>query len=145
MRHEPDPAAFDLTNELRLVVFRLARRMRAERVLDELSDSQFAVITFLHLYGPHTLGAIAMRERVSAPAMTRTVNRLERSGLVERLPDPDDGRHVLVRLAEGGRRVVTATEEKRNAWLDSQLTGLGEQDREALARAIALMREIVSR
>jgi DNA-binding MarR family transcriptional regulator len=35
--------------------------------------------------------------------MTNRLDRLERAGLVTRLPDPDDGRRVLVRLTEQGR------------------------------------------
>ena len=39
-------------------------------------------------------------------AMTNRLHRLERSGLIERAPDPGDGRGMLVRLTPQGRELV---------------------------------------
>jgi len=77
-------------SELRMATFRLARRLRAERAIDAMSDGQFAVLAALKMHGPHTLGELADRERVSSPSMNRTVNCLEESGYLARTPDVDD-------------------------------------------------------
>ena len=59
---EPAPAAAATgARELRMAVFRLARRLRSERADDSLSDGQFAVLAHLSVHGPHTLGALAER------------------------------------------------------------------------------------
>jgi DNA-binding MarR family transcriptional regulator len=43
---------------------------------------------------------------LSSGAMTNRLDRLERAGLVTRMPDPQDRRGVLVGLTEQGREVV---------------------------------------
>jgi DNA-binding MarR family transcriptional regulator len=52
--------------------------------------------------GPRTMGALAADEGIRAPSTTRLVSALETEGLVERGPDPRDGRHVIVRATERG-------------------------------------------
>jgi DNA-binding MarR family transcriptional regulator len=63
--------------ELRMATFRLARRLRAQKADQALSDAQFAVLGVLYRSGPRTLTELAEAERVSAPSMNRTVNCLE--------------------------------------------------------------------
>ena len=52
------PLAGD-ASQLRIGVFRFARRMRTERSVDSMSDGQFAVLAGLYLHGPRTLGQLA--------------------------------------------------------------------------------------
>lgn len=47
---------------------------------------------------------LADRVMLSPSGLTRLVDRLEKRGLVERRPDPDDGRVALARLTPDGRR-----------------------------------------
>ena len=42
---------------------------------------------------------------LSQSSLSRLVERLEKRGLVERMPAPDDGRGVLIRLTEAGREL----------------------------------------
>ena len=85
--------------ELRMAVFRLARRLRLEKTDDDLSDSQFGVLAVLNRFGPHTLSMLAERERVSPPSMNRTVNFLEARGYLRR--DADAGGQPRVPLGDG--------------------------------------------
>jgi DNA-binding MarR family transcriptional regulator len=58
----------------------------------------------LHLLdgGPLDQAELARRARVEAQTMSRTIDRLERSGLVQRSPDPADRRrHMVQRTGEG--------------------------------------------
>ncbi|WP_353808388.1 MarR family winged helix-turn-helix transcriptional regulator [Agromyces sp. SYSU T00194] len=132
-------------SDLRLAVFRLARRLRAQKADDGMSDGQFAVLAGLYLNGAHTLTELADRERVSAPSMNRTVNCLQDSGYVERSADPDDGRKTNIALTDAGTTVVSETVSKRDAWLAARVKELPKEDRAVLARAVELMEEIVTR
>ena len=49
------------------------------------------------------MGELARRARLSKQAMTELVRRLERDGLVERRPDPSDGRASVIFLTERSR------------------------------------------
>jgi len=131
-------------SDLRMAVFRLSRRLRAQKADDGMSDGQFAVLAALYVDGAHTLTGLAERERVSAPSMNRTVNCLQDSGYVERSADPDDGRKTNISLTDAGTSIVSETVTKRDAWLTARVKDLPKEDRGVLARAVELMEEIVS-
>jgi DNA-binding MarR family transcriptional regulator len=130
---------------VRMATFRLARRLRAERAVDTMSDGQFSVLAALRMHGPHTLGELADRERVSAPSMNRTVNCLEESGYVSRTPDDADRRKVNIALTPAGLEVVLETVRRRDAWLEEALTTLSDDDRAVVARAAAILQELAAR
>ena len=130
------------TSELRMATFRLARRLRAQRAVDTMSDGQFAVLAALSIHGEHTLGQLADRERVTAPSMNRTVSLLEEAGYLTRTPDDDDRRKVTIALTDAGRLVVTETVRRRDAWLEEALAALDEDERRTLAAAAEIMRKV---
>jgi DNA-binding MarR family transcriptional regulator len=133
------------SSELRMATFRLARRLRAQKADQALSDAQFAVLAVLHHSGgTRTLTELAEQERVSAPSMNRTVNCLEESGYVLRTADEVDRRKTNISLTDAGRDIVKATISKRDAWLTTRLRELSKEDRATLARAAELMGGIIT-
>lgn len=142
-----EPPTSDLAteaSELRIATFRLARRLRAQRAVDSMSDGQFAVLATLKMHGPHTLGELAERERVSAPSMNRTVNCLEESGYLTRTPDEVDRRKVNIALTEEGLDVVEETVRRRDAWLEGAISSLPDEKRVLLLQAAEIMREVAA-
>ena len=75
----------------------------------DLTLSRFEALALLHFSraGSMPLGKIGERLQVHPASVTNTIDRLERDGLVERLPHPDDRRTVLARLTDAGRARVT--------------------------------------
>lgn len=137
------PAEQGLATELRFAVMRLRRRLTAERHPDnDLSVSAMAVLWALHRHGDLTVGALAARERVRPPSMTRTLDALAAGGHVVRRPDPDDGRQVLVTLTDAGRAVVHADAGRRDRWLGQRLDELTAAERDLLRRAAPLLQRI---
>ncbi len=132
-------------SELRMATFRLARRLRAERAVDTMSDGQFAVLAALTVHGAHTLGQLADRERVTAPSMNRTVSLLEEAGYLTRTPDAVDRRRVTIDLTDDGRRVVDETVRRRDAFVEEALADLTPEERDTLARAALIMRKVADR
>lgn len=132
-------------SDLRMATFRLARRLRAQRAVDTMSDGQFAVLAALTVHGDHTLGQLADRERVTAPSMNRTVSLLEEAGYVSRTPDDGDRRKVTIALTEAGRVVVYETVRRRDAWLEEALAALDDDERQTLAAAAEIMRTVADR
>jgi len=123
---------------------RLRRRLLVERDPENsLSIGAMAVMGGLYREGEMTIGAIAARERVQPPSMTRTVNCLVEEGYVERAPHPSDGRQVVVRLTERGREAVRADRARRDEWLARRLAALDPEEREALRRAVPVLQRIV--
>jgi len=132
------------SSELRMATFRLARRLRAQKADQALSDAQFAVLGVLYRQGARTLTALADAERVSPPSMNRTVNRLEEAGYLVRTADEVDRRKSDIALTDAGRDVVKATVSKRDAWLTTRLRELSKEDRATLARAAELIGGIIT-
>lgn len=73
---------------------------------------------------------------VSSGVMTNRIGRLERAGLVKRIPDPSDGRGVLVALTARGRAVVRAALEEHNANEHRMLSSLTPTERARLAASL---------
>ena len=77
-----------------------------------LSYEEWDVLGALRRAGPpfqRSAGELAERTELSSGAMTNRLDRLEKAGLVKRLPDPEDRRGVLVQITKAGEK----------AWLDS--------------------------
>lgn len=132
----------DLGGALRVAVARLSRRLRAEKEDDELNDSQTSTLAYLVREGSGSISRLSEHERVKPPSMNRIVNHLERAGYVERTPDADDGRKVIVVPTSAGRSLVTQTRQRRDAWLNQRLRALTAEQRAILDDAAAIMREL---
>jgi DNA-binding MarR family transcriptional regulator len=126
-----------LASELRLVLGQLMRRLRAEH---RFSLAQGAVLGRLDREGPRGTSDLAAAERVRPQSMAQTVSELEADGLIDRRPDPADGRRALLELTDRGREVVQADREQREGWLIRAITdGFSEQEQQALVRAVPLL------
>lgn len=105
---------------------------------------EFDVLAALRRAGePYELspGRLIRETMVTSGTMTNRVDRLAARGFVERLPDPNDRRGVLVRLAAAGKESVDGAFEEL---LDSErdlLAGLTPHDRTQLA---ALLRALMT-
>jgi DNA-binding MarR family transcriptional regulator len=100
------------------------------------------VLHTLSRRGALRLGELIATEQVTQSAITQLVTRLERDGLVERRPDPADGRGVLVHITEAGRAVVAARRADRVARLIPVLDQLTPGERGAIAAALPAIRRI---
>ena len=121
-------------------VTRLARRLELTRrdafAAHEIEQWEFDVLAALRRAGtPYELspGRLLKETLVTSGTMTNRVDRLSARGLVERYPDPDDRRGVIVRLSAEGKAAVDGA---FTALLDAEralLEDLPERDREKLA------------
>ncbi len=107
--------------------------------LERLSFTTLSVLDTLASGGPMRLTELTRTEQMSQPGLTQLVTRLERDGLVERRPDPDDGRAALVHLTEAGRRIGRARREDRARHLAPLIARLTAEERRALAGALPVL------
>ena len=101
-----------------------------------LNEPQFAVLAALRRAGPpHCLSPTDLYNSllVSSGAMTNRLRRLEVAGLVKRMPDPDDGRGLLVALTAKGHRAIDEAVDAHTANEHRLLAALTPPDRELLA------------
>nr|WP_198428732.1 MarR family transcriptional regulator [Nocardia bovistercoris] len=111
--------------------------------LEALSFTTLSVLdTLATSPRPLRLTDLTRSEQVTQPAITQLITRLERDGLVERAPDPTDGRAVLVRITEAGRRVGRSRREDRLRHLGPLIDRLTAEQRRALTRALPALNRL---
>jgi DNA-binding MarR family transcriptional regulator len=111
------------------------------------SFSTLSVLHTLSRKGPLRLTELTGTEQLSQPAITSLVAKLARDGLVDRRPDPRDGRAILLSLTSQGREIVRSRHAERITRLSRLVARLNDEEREALAgsvRALARMIEIAT-
>ena len=136
------PPRSDLASRLRLDVARLARRLRQEAGAG-LSPSLTAALATIERHGPLTPSELAVRERVQRPTVTRVLARLEEDALISRAADPADRRSSLVTVSAQGRELLAVMRTRKDAFLARRLAALDDADREALARAAAIVERML--
>jgi DNA-binding MarR family transcriptional regulator len=104
MAKEPDVQ--EIAAALRVSIGLLLRRLRQVRPDDELTLPQSAALARLDRTGPATPGALAKIEQISPQSMGATLGALEARGLVERHPDPADGRRVVLSVTGAGLELL---------------------------------------
>jgi DNA-binding MarR family transcriptional regulator len=139
---ENSPTATDIAAGLRLVVNRLARRMRQEADAG-IGVSMLSALAVIDGAGRMTLGELAASEQVQPPTMTRIAAALEDKGLVVREADAKDGRVAWVRVSPDGRKFLERTRGRKNAYLARRLRDFSDEDRRTLERAVSLMERLV--
>src|SRR6478672_5125939 len=87
---------------------------------------------------PATLNDVAKSIGRGAPAVSRSVDALVRSGLVERTQDPDNRRRLALRLTSDGREALSAR-VAAGAPLRNKLERLAHSELRALERAIEIL------
>ncbi|MCV7012642.1 Rv0880 family HTH-type transcriptional regulator [Mycolicibacterium madagascariense] len=137
-----DPEA-RLASDLSLAVLRLARQLRFRRPDSPVSLSQLSALSTLDKDGPMTPGALAIRERVRPPSMTRVIASLAELGFVDRCAHPDDGRQVLVSVSPQGHELMEVERRASQEWLQQRLAQLAPAERKTLLAAADLMFAIV--
>jgi DNA-binding MarR family transcriptional regulator len=132
-----------LASDLALAVVRLARQLRFRRSESPVSLSQLSALSTLSKEGAMTPGALAVRERVRPPSMTRVIASLAELGFVARTAHPADGRQVLVSVSDAGVHLIEAERRASQEWLRERLAELGPEQRETLEKAADLMSALV--
>ncbi len=132
-----------LASDLRLAALRLNRRLRAQRTDARVSLTHISALSTLHMFGAMTPGALAAKERVQPPSMTRIITVLESLGFIGRSPHPTDGRQVIVSVLPPGVDYLQAEINAREAWLDSRLSELTADQRQTLRAASDIIEQMV--
>ncbi|MBK5219652.1 MAG: MarR family transcriptional regulator [Thermoleophilia bacterium] len=144
MDTKPTNTLTDSAAQLRMAIVRTARRLRQEAAGEAggLTPTSTATLASIDRFGPLTPSELADIERVKRPTMTRTLGCLEREGLIERTPDPADGRSALIAINAAGRERLRRLRSRKNAYLARRMRDLSAEDVETLGRAAEILDRI---
>jgi DNA-binding MarR family transcriptional regulator len=132
-----------VADALRPVLLRVGRELRREARAVGVSPEQVALLVAIKYAPGIGVRELAARERISPPASTNHVNRLERAGLVARTPSAGDRRRVGLTLSDEGQRVLRRVRSRRTAWLASRLRALSAGELAAVDAAIAPLSQLL--
>lgn len=136
--HPTDLNVADLT----LVLENLTRILIRLPSIEKLSFTTLSVLHTLSRKSPMRLTELTASEQVTQSAITQLVTRLERDGLVERRPDPNDGRVVQVHITGLGANVIDSRRLDRMAQLSKFTQGLSLEEQQAIACAIPALQHL---
>ena len=109
------PDVSEVAGALRFSIGLLLRRLRQVRAEGELTLPESSALARLDRGGPATASALARLEQISPQSMGATLASLEAKGLIERRPDPEDGRRAVLSVTGAGLGWLRS---KRNAGVE---------------------------
>lgn len=109
-------------------LFERARADVATRRRDGVERAAYVLLAYLVTEGPHRLCALADAVHSDPSTVSRQVAQLVQLGLVERRPDPQDGRAAQLGATEAGRRAFAEYRRIRNRRTAAVVAGWPSQD-----------------
>ena len=119
---------------------RLPRVSNEQLVRIGLYHSQWVIVYYLKQFGPSTLVEISHYIDVEKPTISRTVDRLEKSQLIEKVPSKDR-RTKIIQLTEKGNQVYMEAKKVVDEFENKLIEGIPEGDLETTFRTIQLLKE----
>src|SRR5213592_1213043 len=126
----------ELANRLRPVLLLLNRHLRREAHAEGVTGGQAALLAQIRHHPDLGVRELAAREGISAPSMTRYLDRLERAGLIVRMRSREDARRIRLALTPKGVRVLRSVRRRRTTWLAERLQDLSVAEQLLVAAAI---------
>ncbi|HWD01557.1 MAG TPA: MarR family transcriptional regulator [Amycolatopsis sp.] len=142
--HRPSASAIQAAQQVRATIGRLRRRILAASEPEDMTLSQASVLARLAGTPGLTASELAAAEGVRHQSVTATVGALAALGLVDRTPDPEDGRRLRIGLTAEGQRRVEAGRQMRSEWLTARLDDrCTEAERQVVLEAMAVLQRLI--
>ena len=132
----------DLHDRLQYQVAIFARRVEQVRIggvgaaRNSMDRAAFLLLNRLDWTGPVGVKALAVAMGIDSSTVTRQVQPLVDAGLVERVPNPDDGRAVLLELSPLGRDRLEEVRASRQEMMRQVLADWPYEDQEAFCELL---------
>jgi DNA-binding MarR family transcriptional regulator len=133
----------ELASRLRPVLLQINRYLRREAHAEGITGGQAALLAQIRAYPELGARELAAREGVSAPAMTRYLDRMEKAGLVVRTRSLEDARRIKLALTPKGVRALRSVRSRRTAWLAARLDRLSREELATVDRAVEALSRLV--
>jgi DNA-binding MarR family transcriptional regulator len=141
MRQSPDLR--EVAAALRVSIGLLRRRLNQIRAEGEVTLPESSALARLDRGGPATASELARAEQISPQSMGATLGALEVKGLIERHPDPGDGRRAVLSVTEAGQQLLRDKRNARTEQLAKALSaGFTPEELQVLAAAAPLLERL---
>jgi DNA-binding MarR family transcriptional regulator len=126
---------------LRVALVRIQRQLRSKTASD-ITPSQSSALARVEQSGPVRLGTLAELEGTTAATMSRVIDSLADRHLIERVPDPLDGRASLVRLTVQGGALLHELRARYTEVLRAAMAELTGEEQRVVRRAIPVLERL---
>jgi DNA-binding MarR family transcriptional regulator len=131
-----------LTHELFHLMKKLPRPILRHSAQFGLTQSEYELLMILAMNfdGEHTslsVSKISALLQITPAGVTHLLNPLEDAGCIERLPDPNDRRVVLIGLTDRGANIAQGLIAEVQEVLSGLVDYLGEDDSRTLIRLLS--------
>ncbi len=109
-------------------------RLNRHLAENDLTLSQFGTLEALFHLGPLNQRSIGEKLLKSGGNITMVIDNLEKSGLVNRKPDPSDRRAVLIHLTKKGREFISTFFPEHLSKIMDEFSVLSKKEKIELAR-----------
>jgi DNA-binding MarR family transcriptional regulator len=132
-------------NSIGYLVHEVARLMR-RRFEEEASTHGFTMPQWralAEIFRSEGIAQVNLAAALDVDQMTVSgiVSRLEKRGLIERYPDPNDSRAKLAKLTPAGRELVTNAKNVGRTLYENALDGINAAERERMAANLRRIRD----
>jgi MarR family transcriptional regulator for hemolysin len=119
----------------------LRRRFEEESRIHGVTLPQWRALAQIAKSGG--ISQVALAGLIDSDPMTVSgvLDRLEKRGLIERVPDPGDNRAKLARITPEGTELVTTAREVGRKLFEGALQGVSEKDRQTVIDALGCIRD----
>ncbi len=118
------------------LMMQAGRRLRTRHPEDQVDPSTFPLARQLLCHDAMRVSDLAAKIELDASTVSRQIKQLEDKGIVERTPDPADGRASLVRLSEEGHRTMQAAFHRRFQRIQQVLEPWSQRDKDQLQKLL---------
>jgi DNA-binding MarR family transcriptional regulator len=123
---QEEPAT--VVDSVLLALMAIGRLMRQRVEGDHLDPGTFWLLKTISAQGPLRVTELAGCTNLDTSTVSRHVAQLDRAGLVERTPDPDDGRAQRIQLTGPGSTQLQSAFARRRELLSRALVGWQSDD-----------------
>jgi DNA-binding MarR family transcriptional regulator len=141
-----DDAVRDLEHEIGKLLRRVRRGLteRAVQVDPSLNATAYPLLVTLNEFGPHRAADLADLFALDKGAVSRVVHQLVELGLIERTPDPHDGRASILQVTDKARQRMAALAERRHEEVGARLSDWDPEAIVELADGLARFNTAIS-
>jgi DNA-binding MarR family transcriptional regulator len=132
-------AVRSLEHEIGTLLRRIRRGLadRAVQVHPELNPTSYMLLSTLNEHGARRAADLAELFALDKGSVSRVVHQLLELGLIERSPDPADGRASILSVTDDAVRRLAEVREHRREHFDDRLTGWEPAEIEELSAHLA--------
>jgi DNA-binding MarR family transcriptional regulator len=134
-----DETLRSLEHEMSILVRRIRRVIaeRARMLHPELSPVAYSMLMALNDSGPQRASDLVGIFSVDKGAVSRQVQALLELGLIERSPDPEDRRAMILAISEEGHRRLDSIALQRRSEVNERLVGWTDDDLSSFVRTLS--------